>query len=45
MDLIKTGNFFYLDNNNSEEIASYVHYFLSVTPYKVEQKQDDDDHD
>jgi len=43
MDLIKDGHFYYLENNDSEEIASYVHYFLSVTPYDVKKKEENEE--
>lgn len=33
--LIENGHFYLLEAYDSEEIASFVHYFLSVTPYAL----------
>ena len=33
--LVENGHFYTLDKHDSEEIASFVHYFLSVTPYAI----------
>ena len=35
---LKKGHFYVLDNNNSEDIAAYLHFFLTVTPYDVSTK-------
>jgi len=29
----KTAHIYCLEDNNSEEIASFLHFFLTVTPY------------
>lgn len=30
---LKDGHFYALSGNDSEEIASFLHFFLTVTPY------------
>lgn len=33
-EILDKGHVYILDGNNSEEIASYLHFFLTVTPFK-----------
>lgn len=32
-ELLDKGHFFILDTHNSEDLASFAHFFLTVTPY------------
>ena len=32
-DLLQKGHFFALESNKSEDIAAFLHFLLSVTPY------------
>lgn len=32
---LQNGHFYILGSNNSEEIASFLHFFLTVTPYET----------
>ena len=34
-EYLDQGYFYILENNNSEEIAAYLHFFLTVTPYEI----------
>jgi hypothetical protein len=34
-EYLDQGYFYVLENNNSEEIAAYLHFFLTVTPYEI----------
>lgn len=36
-EVLDKGHIYILDGNNSEEIASYLHFFLTVTPFKKEK--------
>lgn len=36
---LQNGHFYILGSNNSEEIASFLHFFLTVTPYDAGSKQ------
>ena len=35
---LQNGHYYILGSNNSEEIASFLHFFLTVTPYDVAPK-------
>ncbi len=35
---LQNGHYYILGSNNSEEIASFLHFFLTVTPYDIVNK-------
>ena len=37
---LQNGHFYILGSNNSEEIASFLHFFLTVTPYETKKKEE-----
>lgn len=37
MQLIQQGHFFVLNSSNSEDIAQYIHFLLTVTPWIMKQ--------
>eukprot|EP01017_Pseudomicrothorax_dubius_P048275 TRINITY_DN8761_c0_g1_i1.p1 TRINITY_DN8761_c0_g1~~TRINITY_DN8761_c0_g1_i1.p1 ORF type:complete len:436 (-),score=114.53 TRINITY_DN8761_c0_g1_i1:114-1421(-) len=37
-EYLENSHSYILDNNNSEEIASYLHFFLTYTPYDIPRK-------
>lgn len=39
-ELMEKGRFYGLDSDKSEDIAAFVHFFLTVTPYNVGEKNE-----
>lgn len=38
LSYLQNGHYYILGSNNSEEIASFLHFFLTVTPYDIGKK-------
>lgn len=38
---LQNGHFYILSSNNSEEIASFLHFFLTVTPYETGRREEE----